>query len=289
MIVYVDVLITLNFVVDYLLLVLSARMCGGRVRRVRTLLAAAIGGVSSLIIFLPPQSGAENVLIKLALSLLLAAVAGGYETAAGYIKRAFTLLVASFLFAGFMLFITLLSGGETSFFYNGVCYFHISALSLLCCSVAAYAAITLYRRIFKKSMVGRESYTVLLRVGEKTERLPGVTDSQNNLVDVFTGTPVVVGSEALLSHIAPDAVKAALAALAAGVGDECFLSGVRLIPCSTVAGEGMLAGFRPDEFILVSPDGARRAVGDVYVAIAPNGDGKELLLNPALTGELLKQ
>ena len=54
LIIYVDVLIVLNFIVNYLLLAVSTRLSGGKASRLRLALAALIGAFFSLTIFLPP-------------------------------------------------------------------------------------------------------------------------------------------------------------------------------------------------------------------------------------------
>ena len=53
MVLYADVLFLLNAVIDYILLLLSARMAGEPLRRSRFLLGAAIGGLYSVVIFVP--------------------------------------------------------------------------------------------------------------------------------------------------------------------------------------------------------------------------------------------
>lgn len=287
MIVYVDVLIALNFVVNYLLLAVSARMCGERAPTGRVLLAAAVGGVSSLVIFLPELPGLVNVALKILLCALTAAISGGFRTPRGYLKRLFMLLAASFVLAGLMLLVTLLPGGESAFYYNGVCYFHVSALLVLGCAAAAWCLITLFERLFKKSVVGAGRYQVEITAAGKSKRLTGVMDSQNNLIDLFTGTPVVLGGMGALFDIAPSGVLAAAAKI---LTDETpDTPGVRLILCDTVSGGGLLPIFRPQYMALIGPDGVRREIGDVYIALAPRyGGGDTLLLNPVLTGEPIR-
>ncbi|MCI8623496.1 MAG: sigma-E processing peptidase SpoIIGA [Provencibacterium sp.] len=283
LIVYVDVLIVLNFIVNYLLLAVSARLCAGSCARWRLALAALIGAAASLCLFLPPGPGWVNAAFKLGLSALLAAVAGSYRGWRGYLKRLFMLLAASFVFAGFMLFITLLSGGRAGIFQNGVYYFPISGTKLLVGCMAAYAGMTLYQKLFKRSMAAQESYRVFLSAQGKTVELWGEMDSQNRLIDLFSGTPVAVGPRALLEPILPEAVRSALA------GDytaSAEAGGVRMIPCTTVAGAGLLPAFRPERMLLENgPE--RIEVTDVYIAVAAGQDGagiKKLILNPALTG-----
>jgi len=53
MILYADILFFFNAVVDYLLLLLSARAAGAPLRRKRFALGAALGGLYAVMIFAP--------------------------------------------------------------------------------------------------------------------------------------------------------------------------------------------------------------------------------------------
>lgn len=278
-----DVLMVLNFIVNYLLLLISARLCAMDFSRFRLLLAALFGALCSLVIFLPPLGSAGSILFKSLTSGALVVIAGGYHGWRGFSKRLFMLLAASFVFAGFMLFITLMSGGKTGFFQNGVCYFHISGVKLVTCSVILYGILTVYQKLFKNSMVGEEEYQVLISSEGKTKEMAGVMDSQNHLIDLFSGTPVVIGSYAALYDILPSGI---CAAIDSSMIDAAEMKGVRFIPCRTVAGQDVLPAFRPERMILRHGE-KEVMIEDVYIAVAQSLDTagtQKLLLNPALNG-----
>ena len=288
MIVYVDVLIVLNFIVNYLLLIVSLRLCGAGAPRLRVVLAALLGAFSSLVIFLPPFLTGIRILFKGALTLLLSAVSGGYHDIRSFVKRTGMLLLCSFFFSGLMLFVLLLSGSRIGFYQNGVCYFHISAFTLLACSVAAYLLLLLYQKWFKKELLPQTRYRVYLQTEEGELEIEGVVDSQNLLTDLFTGTPVAVGSKKALWRILPGEIRryfsGPLEQMPAG-------RGLRLIPCDTAAGRDVLPAFRPRRMTLRSREGSWE-IQDVYIAVAEALDGTvtdQLLLNPALIGREMQQ
>lgn len=287
MIVYVDVLVVLNFIVNYLLLAVSVRLGGGDCSRLRLALAALIGAGASLAIFLPPLPPAANVALKSGLSALLAAIAGGYRDGRGYLRQLFLLLFSSFILAGLLLCVTLFSTGSGGIYDNGAIYFPISSLQLLLGAAAAYLAMALYKRFGRRGMAAQEQYLVSLSVGGRTVELIGEMDSQNRLIDFFSGTPVVVGPRTLLEPILPQGMRRALQEdYSAGR----WMAGIRMIPCQTVAGEELLPAFRPDRMVLESGQETIE-VEDVYIAVASQLDkagGKKLLLNPALVGRKSK-
>ena len=276
MIVYVDVLITIKFIVDNLLLLVSGRLCGVRLNRLRIAIAALAGGISSLILFLPPLTPWINITLTLLISAALTAVAGGYHSIRSYAVRLFWLLTVSFLFAGLMLFLILISGGRVGFYQNGICYFRISALQMLAGSTAAYIVILFVQKIGKRGLVSAQEYRVQITVEGKTGERYGVMDSQNRLIDLFTGTPVVIASPGLLGDLLPATVEHALHAPMEGS------PGVRMIVCTTVAGQELLPAFRPERMLL-SSSGRNLLVEDVFIAVTAQPIDA-LILNPALTG-----
>ena len=64
MIVYADILIILNFLVDYFILLLTAKFLEIKYHIFRLLLAATLGGMSSLYIFLPSVNTLTDFLYK---------------------------------------------------------------------------------------------------------------------------------------------------------------------------------------------------------------------------------
>ena len=87
-VIYVDTLFLLNAMVDYLLLLASARLAGEPLARLRFLLGAVLGGLYAVAIFLPGLSFLARPLCRLAAAVLMvlaafwkkpaAAAAGGH-------------------------------------------------------------------------------------------------------------------------------------------------------------------------------------------------------------------
>lgn len=281
-----DVLICLNFVVTYLLLLCTLRIAGARLLRGRLLVAASLGGVFSLMIFLPPLPGAVNALLKLVSTGVLLLVAAGFGSIGRYCWRLFLLFCTSFLFAGLMLFMNLLPGSQRAFFYNGVIYYQISAVWLLGLSALSWVAITLWERFFRANTVGGIRYEAALVTPLGSCKIMAMVDSQNNLTDLFTGAPVAVVPLELVRGVAPAAVLQAAEGLSRG---ELPQSGVRLIPCSTVSGEGMLPAFFPEEMVLEDDKGGKTVVENPCVAVSSTLSCGWLLLSPLMIGFPTKQ
>ena len=70
-VIYVDTLFLLNAMVDYLLLLASARLAGEPLARLRFLLGAALGGLYAVAIFLPGLSFLARPPCRLAAAVLM--------------------------------------------------------------------------------------------------------------------------------------------------------------------------------------------------------------------------
>ena len=73
--VYADVLLAVNFLIDYLLLLFCARLSGRRMIRKRLLAGALVGALTSLVIFLPPLSFWPMTLLKAGIAALMVRLA----------------------------------------------------------------------------------------------------------------------------------------------------------------------------------------------------------------------
>ena len=74
LIVYADILIFLNTLVDYFLLLATSQFMGEKVKAFRIVLAALLGGLSCVYIFLPKVSVILELTYKICVALLLTAV-----------------------------------------------------------------------------------------------------------------------------------------------------------------------------------------------------------------------
>ena len=78
-VVYADSVFLLNGAMDYVLLLVTARLAGIPLKRRRYLLAAALGAVYAVAVFLPGMGFLSAFASKLAVGVLLALIAFGGE------------------------------------------------------------------------------------------------------------------------------------------------------------------------------------------------------------------
>ena len=233
MTVYADVLMLVNFVVDYFLLALTCRFLRLKPPLVRLLLSSAVGGVCSLYIFLPQTSFILNCLAHSFMCAVICLVAFGFENIKKFLRCAATLFCVNFAYSGAMIALWLVLKPKGMVINNSVVYFNISPLFLLLFSVLGYFIVILIRKIVKPPFLPNSKCQVSIWCGEKHLELSGIVDTGNSLEDVF-GLSEIFITEACFA----DAI----------LGEQKQNPArQRKIPCATVVGESLLDGYRIDK------------------------------------------
>ena len=218
--IYVDVLLALNFLVDYLLLFAAQLISGRTPRRGRTALAAFLGALSALIIFVPRLKATVRWAYTLLMGAVLCRVTASWIGWRSYARTLCAFLTLSLLYGGAMLALRLSTGGGWLVIANGVVYFHITPLVLVGSCALCFGMLSLHRRLFPDTEPPKIC-EVTLRVLGKTLRCQALLDTGNRLSEPFSGWPVVLLEGSLLPAKIPQ-------------------SKLRLIPCKTAAGGALL-------------------------------------------------
>lgn len=253
--IYIDRLFALNFIIDYLILLGSARICGIFMRRGRYLLAAALGGVYAAVSVLPGMALLSSAPMKLLFAVLMSLIAFLGEKR--FLRCLLVFLAVSALFGG-ALWALSLSGSAGA-------YLPLSFTTLLVSFLIIYALLSL---LFRRSLKGAEKRIseVLVQRGGKEVRFMALRDSGNSLCDPISGAGVIIISPELALPLFGEQDWARPA------DAVTKLPGMRLIPYNAVGTEsGLLAAFRPDRLEL---DGA--PCDSMVIAVSPvkiQGDG----------------
>lgn len=253
--IYLDRLFVLNFIIDYLILIASARICGIYMRRGRYALAAALGALYAVISLFPEAEILTELPLKLLSGLLLAAVS--FHGEKKFLRCTLVFFAVSALFGGALWALSMENDGRL--------YLPFSFSTLLISFALIYAVMSL---IFRRSALSasKRILRVRLQSGGSEVSFFALRDSGNTLFDPISGAGVVIISPSVANGLfgACDWTNAADAALRH--------SGMRLIPYSAVGTEsGLMAAFRPD---LLELDGRKR--DDLVAAVSPveiSGDG----------------
>ena len=201
-VVYVDSVFVLNGLMDYLLLLVTARLAGIPLRRRRYLLAALAGAAYAVAVFLPGMGFLSAPPVKAAAGVLMALIAYGGEARLARLTLLFFAL--SCALAGSVLALGLLAGGSVPV-TRGVFYTDVDARVLLAAATAAYGLVRVVFRAAARSGVEGRLVPVRIAVDGKTAELTALWDSGNTLRDPGDGQPVLVVAPGSLRGILPAA------------------------------------------------------------------------------------
>lgn len=284
MTVYADTLFAVNFCLDALLLAGSARLSGAPVRRGRTLLAAALGGLYAVGAAVPSLAPLRAVWARALIGAAMTLLAFGPGRAA--LRQGLLFLGLSFSFAGLVLAMTGLFGTGLVL-VRGAAYYPVGAASL----VLTAAAVYLIARLLLRSTAEHAGGLVPVEVtaGGRRAVFTALRDTGNSLRDPMTNRSVLVADWEVAKQLLPADLAAALTAasfarpaeLLPALAGRMEGGGWRLIPYRAVGtGSGLLLAMRCDRVRIGKESIAGGLVafsptpvsdGDAYRALAGGG------------------
>ena len=255
-VVYIDEVFLLNIIIDYLLLLASAKLTGEVICRPRLALAAGLGGLYAAVLFLPGWGFLEQPPYKIALPVAMALIAFGNSRR--LLRVSLVFLGVSAAFGGGVLALQLFLGAPAV----------LDLKTTLLAAVGCYLFITLiFRRGARHS--GRELTTAELQLEDHCCRMMALVDTGNTLTDPITGKPVMVAEGEKLRPLFPkgacptaDELMDPIAALEQREGNRfCW----RLVPYRAVGVPwGMLLAVKVDKEVVGKED-----YGAILVALSP--------------------
>jgi len=254
MTVYLDGVILLNFLVDFLLLLAAGRLCGFPVKIGRAVAGGALGGVYAAFCLLPGFAFLGNFLWRTASLWAMAVIAYGYSLSS--LRRSLVFVFLCFALGGAVMGIG--KGGILGILCAA------GVLCLVCCVG------------FRGRLGGTTYIPVELRYGKSHLKLTALQDTGNTLRDPVTGQQVlVIGADAAqkLTGLTKVQLQSPVESLGA-------IPGLRLIPYHCVGGCGFLLALRLQGVKIGSWQGS------TLVAFAPEGLSREGAYQ-ALTGGAL--
>ncbi len=237
MTVYADILMLVNFVVDYFLISIAARFLNQKPRLWRLLLGSAVGGIFSLYIFLPQSNFLLQSFIQILMCAVLCLISLGFGNIKSFLRSTAVLFAVNFAYSGAMIAVWMLFKPYGMVINNSVVYFDISPLFLILFSVIGYFGVILLRRLLKKTFSHNAYCDVTAYCGKRSLRLEGIADTGNSLKDVFGISQIFITDGDIVDTL---------------LGDEKQNPArFRKIPCGTVVGKRLLDGYRIDSIKII--------------------------------------
>lgn len=238
--IYVDLVMVLNFLVDFLLLLGTNRLSGFPPGVKRALPAALLGGLYGGACLIPGFGFLGNLLWRLVVLALMACIAFGVDRSA--LRRGLVFILLSFALCG-----AALGLGQKGF----------ATLVLSAAGIALLCTYGLQGRVHSREYIPIELYH-----DDRKWKLTALRDTGNTLRDPLTGERVLVAGADIgqkILGLAPEQLSHPVETMATGI-----VPGLRLIPYRAVGQPGaMLLAIRCGEVRI------GKWKGSALVAFAP--------------------
>lgn len=280
--VYVDVLLAVNFFINYFLILSVGKIMRTDISRTRACLAAIFGALSALSIFLPSMGTVSGSLFKLTVSAVMVLIAYKWHSPKIFARYLLVTCAVTFGFGGtmFALWITVAPGGM--YYRNGVTYFNISPEFIIIVTILCYTVITIAGRICSSRERNSKRYRITVCNNGRAVLLNVIGDTGNLLSEPFSGYPVMVANRNSVRKVLPENFDSYTDKIA----DFTAPPNCRVIPYSSVGGAGILTAFMPEK-IRVADDGGTHEIRNCYIAVSDNLNEEEYdgIINPKILAE----
>ncbi len=259
MIVYADILLAVNWWIDYLLLLGVRHALGIGVRAWRLVLGGFVGALFSFTLLLPPLPAWLSLLLKLAAAALMVFVTFGWHSRRRYIRALLLLFGLSAGLSGLCSALYHFAAPRDLTVVNGVVYYAVSPWLLLALTVACYVLMWVFEWVMRRRAPARHDFAVRVHSGGRSVSAKCLYDSGNHLTEPFSNRPVLVIERAAVEGLLPIPEDV----------DNLPPNGMwRVVPYNTLSGGGLLPAFLPDSIVVLTEHG-ERVIDDCYVAVCP--------------------
>lgn len=247
--IYIDTLFLINLIIDYFILLCTAKVSGARIRRGWCFLGALIGAIYACLCVWPGLPYFHQPVMKLAFGGLICLAAFHQESQ--FLRCCLFFFLLSAGFAGILWAVSLFGGYGP---VGSVLYLPLNGKVLMLSFAVAYVLLSVFLRRFDET--ARET---LLEVevelhGRKTAFL-ALRDTGNTLYDPMTNCRVLVCEQRCAAALfGPDTPL-----LDARQPAESFRKlsdlptwkgALRLVPFQSVGGAGLLLAFHPEKLTI---------------------------------------
>lgn len=248
--IYADVLFLLNFTVDGLLLCITGKFFAEKIKLWRLALAAGIGAMYSLTIFLPDIPGFIGILLSLSVAGGMVLAAFGVKKGRRYILSFFKLylgfIAASVTFGGVILAACALFPLEANVLDNGSFYINMSPAALILGAAAFYGISLICRRMWRRTHSKQDICRLSVELSGRFTEISALADTGHSLCDMFDSRPVIIASYDSIKCLIPPHALPFFTDISASVPPDKKPGKYRLVPYSGVAATGILPAFLPD-------------------------------------------
>lgn len=244
-IVYLDVFFMINFIMDYMIILITSRIAKVKKKRIRQLAGAGCGALYSVIVIKPLTNHLFKItLVNILIAAVMVLISFGFTSASVYIKNVFLLFAVSFTMSGIInyLYYSTVIGKYVRNVLSGNSNKVVNARKFILVSVLAYILLSaIVRIIFSVRKDMELYYDVKITFRGKSVVVRGLYDTGNGLTEPVSGKMVHIAEYKILKPLLE--------------GDEKAKENIYVIPFHSIGEEdGIMYGIRMDEMVVLVDD-----------------------------------
>ena len=244
-IVYLDVFFMINFIMDYMIILITSRIAKVKKKRIRQLAGAGCGALYIVIVIKPLTNHLFKItLVNILIAAVMVLISFGFTSASVYIKNVFLLFVVSFTMSGIInyLYYSTVIGKYVRNVLSGNSNKVVNARKFILVSVLAYILLSaIVRIIFSVRKDMELYYDVKITFRGKSVVVRGLYDTGNGLTEPVSGKMVHIAEYKILKPLLE--------------GDEKAKEKIYVIPFHSIGEEdGIMYGIRMDEMVVLVDD-----------------------------------
>ncbi len=284
MIIYIDVLIITNFIINYFLLKITQIFSSSFYDKKRLIISSFIGALFSLIVLIDINSFLLSILIKILAVIISILIAFGFVNYYYFFKNVLSMLLANFMLYGFLAFI---EDNSVIILKDTIIYLNINPVILVLSVLFIWIVITIFNIFFNEKLSSEDiKIKLVLEKGEVV--LSAFYDTGFKLKDIINNYNVILVEIKKIENLVSEK----------DIKDiENFFDNINIentnfitpIFYSTINGEGMLPSIKAKNIYIIQKD-IKKEIKNCRIALAKEkiSNEKEAIIGKEVAEVLLK-
>jgi stage II sporulation protein GA (sporulation sigma-E factor processing peptidase) len=198
LIVWVDVIVLENIIVNYFLLIITAQTLCIKLKNKRAILSSAAAGLYTLIIFYDELKFLTVLPLKLLAALLIVYGAFGKNKLIFLLKSTFIYILYTFVLAGLIFFLEYRNMGNPAYGY----YESFNTKWLITALMVVYIVINrVFYYIISRRKLGKYTYNIEIFTKSSSVTVTALLDTGNELKEPITNLPVIIVEKSAVTGI----------------------------------------------------------------------------------------
>lgn len=203
MVIYIDVLIFTNIIINYCILATTRKFLHIRISELRVILGAVTGGMCAMSVFLNIESNLLSLLVKLTVTIIMCTIAFAHTDIKQYIKCICATFAFSVMFCGVMILLYQIAKPNNMAIVNDTVYFQVEPAVLIIISITVYIVLIVLQRVLNADVTNTIVSVKMLINGNEYSCI-GKIDTGSSVVEPFSGAPVIITEKKLLNNLTPE-------------------------------------------------------------------------------------